>query len=270
MPEDVQLAPGSRHARDRVVLAISVAALILMNLVAIAMASLGVMQLYDQNIRGAESRSQNLALAIDLSVSAEISKIDLSLKTVRAELSRHVFDHGRRGWDEIASVLQQQKTLLPEVEGWSIVDARGDVFLSAEEIGSKRFSVADRVYFGLLQSSAADRLLIAGPLSSRSTGDEVMIFGRKIVAPDGAFGGAVVIALPVAYVNRVISGYEIGPQGGGDLASSKPRCHYPFGEGLGWQCRVESSTGAFLGILTTHRPRRSAGDLPCGNAVRRC
>ena len=87
---------------------------------------------------------------------------------------------------------------------------------------SARFSIADRVYFGTLQSSEGDRLQIAGPLTSRATGSEVLIFGRKIFGSDGAFDGAVVIALPVVYLNRLLSGYDVGPHGADLLQRHRP------------------------------------------------
>jgi hypothetical protein len=71
--------------------------------------------------------------------------------------------------------------LLPEVEGWSVVDANGKVFLHQGDTTHQRFEVADRDYFKALQADTTDRLLISGPVISRATGSFVLVFGRRIV-----------------------------------------------------------------------------------------
>ncbi|SDI31163.1 PAS domain S-box-containing protein/diguanylate cyclase (GGDEF) domain-containing protein [Propionivibrio dicarboxylicus] len=191
------------------------AGLVLLNVLVVSVVLLGIKQLYDQNIREAESRSQNLALALDLSLSSEIEKIDLSLKTVVGELKRSRLDRGdaENHWRRVSVVLEQQKSLLPEVEGWSIADADGNVFLHYGDTRLQRFSVADRDYFTDLRNDSADRLLISRPLLSRATGEFVLVFGRRITLPNEKFAGIVLIALPMSYVNRAICNFDVGQRG---------------------------------------------------------
>ena len=203
----------SADENDRIVFRILIAALIALNIVITSAVVLGIKQVYDQNIKEAKIRSQNLALAIDLTLSAEIEKIDLSLKSVIADLER--FNSGRTAndWRLVSSLLEQQKSLLPEVEGWSIADANGQIFLHHGDTRFKYFSVADRNYFKTLQTDTTARLLVAGPVISRASGEFVLIFARRIINHAGEFSGAVLIAFPMSYINRAMSGYDVGPRG---------------------------------------------------------
>ncbi len=81
------------------------------NLVAVALVLFGLRQLYDQTIREAEVRSQNIAAAIDLHLSSEFRKIDLSILTVATQLNdlpaARIVGHDRM----IRALVVQQKKL---------------------------------------------------------------------------------------------------------------------------------------------------------------
>jgi len=66
------------------------AALLTVNIVAVIVAVVVLRHLHDHTLREAEVRSQNIALAVDLNLSNEINKIDLSLRTVVAQLNQRV------------------------------------------------------------------------------------------------------------------------------------------------------------------------------------
>ena len=181
-------------------------ALLLVNLVVVGFACTGLKLLYDRSIDEAEVRSQNLSLAVDLHLSHEINKIDLSLRTVAAELNRRtapldtLFE--RR---TIQALIQQQHSLLDEAEGWSVTDAQGNIVVHDSVEGPAEFSVADRAYFRDLKSGAAHGLSISPPLISRLTGKPIVVFTRAFRDSAGVFSGIVTVALPLAKISRRLS-----------------------------------------------------------------
>ena len=113
------------RSRQRATLTTILAIAIVANAIVLALSFLGIDRLRENALREAEVRSQNLALAVDLALTNEISKIDLSLKTVGAALRSVGVQENRARDDEVAALVVQQKSLLPETEGWSITNAKG-------------------------------------------------------------------------------------------------------------------------------------------------
>lgn len=106
-----------------------VIAMAVLNITAIALSGLGLAELHSSATKNAETRTQNFALAVDQSVSNEINKIDLMLRSVVAGLSG--------GNDQtllrinqnltIREMFKTHRALMLETEGWNIADAEGRV-----------------------------------------------------------------------------------------------------------------------------------------------
>ena len=191
----------------------SLAVLLAVNAVAVALVAIGLRQLYERDSREAEILTQNTALAVDLHLSDQISKIDLSLKTVVTALDRHLTDGKAANEDPIPDLIKHQRALLPETEGWSVMDAEGKiVFLEGNgEIPS--FSIADRDYFQDLESGQAVGLVVSKPLVSRLTGDRVLTLSRAVHDRAGQFRGVVVVSLPIQWISHSLSEFGLGFQG---------------------------------------------------------
>jgi len=193
------------------------AALITANVAVITLVVIGLSQLYERTNREAEIRSQNIALAVDLQLSNEISKIDLSLQTVAAEL-----DHNRRKDKTeheklVKALIARQKAALPEAEAWSITDAEGTILFHEGNGTTPSFTTADRDYFLNLKSGRITGLATSKPLKSRLTGNWVVILARAFRDSEGRFDGVVVVPLPVKSLNRMLQGFELGKRGVIDL-----------------------------------------------------
>ena len=65
----------------------------------------------------------------------------------------------------------------------------------ASTASTRRVSVADRKHFIVQKASSADELYISAPVLGRSSGRWTIQLTRKIVAPDGRFGGIVVLSV---------------------------------------------------------------------------
>jgi diguanylate cyclase (GGDEF)-like protein/PAS domain S-box-containing protein len=187
--------------------------LLAVNSVVISVVAVGLKNRYDWAIHDAEVRAQNVALAIDLHLSSEISKIDLSLNTVISEFAHHLKGDIKTQSQVISGFLKNQKELLPETDGWGVTDATGRRIFNEVNEDSYNFSVADRSYFRDFQSGRAEGLIVSDPMKSKRTGNTVVVLSRPYRDPKGAFAGVVVVTLPVSAFNQVLTGFDLGPQG---------------------------------------------------------
>ena len=187
-------------------------AMLVLNLLAIAIVVGTLQKLYDWTIREAETRTQSAALAIDLHLSSEINMINLSLSSVASEIANHIDDGYDSRDQHISAMIQRQHLLLPETEGWSFVDTEGRITFhgAAEE---PNFNLADRYYFQELKSGQVSGLYISKPLKSRLTGNLVMIFARSVLDDAGRFLGIVIVSQPLSYFDKVLSSFDLGPNG---------------------------------------------------------
>ena len=189
------------------------ASLLAFNAAAIALVIVGLDRLYERSNREAEIHSQNIALAVALHVSSEISKIDLSLRTVAAELEQHI-RQGRPERDHvIQALIARQKAALPEAEAWGITDTEGRIVFHEGQGSSPSFTVADRDYFRDLQSGRNSGLAVSKPLKSRLTGNWNVTLTRAIRDSEGRFNGVVVVPLPVKSLHRMLNGFDLGNHG---------------------------------------------------------
>ena len=191
-------------------------AVVALNLGAVGVTLMAVADLHAQAITKAEIRSQNFALAIDVSMSAQIGKIDLSLRTVVADLQRGAPAFRENSAPKIAALIAQQKAQFPEIEAWSVVDAAGKVVFHDSPVGAADSSVADRDYFVDAKRLNDDALLISKPLTSRLSGQPILVFARAIRDRRGDFAGVVALPLQLSYISLLFGGYDAGP--GGTLA----------------------------------------------------
>lgn len=188
-------------------------ALVTVNIVAVIVAVVALRHLHDHTLREAEVLGQNIALAVDLNLSNEIKKIDLSLKTVVAQLDQRVsLPPSPADRLILQAQIEQQHALLPEAEAWSVVDREGNILVHDGDAPAG-FSIADRDYFLDLKSGKTTGLLLAGPLESRLTGRPIITIARAFRARNGNFAGIAVVPLPLSYFDSVLAEFDVGPQG---------------------------------------------------------
>ena len=186
--------------------------MITLNVLAIVAVASTLQKLYEWTIHEAETRTQSVALAIDLHLSSEINMIDLSLNSVASEIVNHLADDHKVRDQHISAMIRRHHLLLPETEGWSFVNAEGRIAIhgATEE---PNFSLADRNYFQELKAGRVSGLYISEPLKSRLTGNLVMIFARSVLDDAGRFLGIVIVSQPLSYFDKVLSGFDLGPNG---------------------------------------------------------
>jgi PAS domain S-box-containing protein len=97
---------------------------------------------------------------------------------------------------------------VPEVERLFVARADGQVVLGSR--GARlHLNVADRPYFEDAKNGA--NFIIAGPLTSRTTGAETVDVGQRLTAPDGSFAGVAVAVVPLAHLSATWK--DVAPKG---------------------------------------------------------
>jgi PAS domain S-box-containing protein len=91
-----------------------------------------------------------------------------------------------------------------------IADAQGRVLWSNAPTPTAR-SIAGDAAFRLLHGSASPAPILTDPALDRNAGIAVIDFSRAIRRPDGSFGGAVVIGIPVDRLTQFYEGADFRP-----------------------------------------------------------
>ncbi|MFT4276917.1 MAG: diguanylate cyclase [Rhodopseudomonas sp.] len=104
---------------------------------------------------------------------------------------------------------------LPQLSDVAIVDAAGDV-THASVMPVPQINNADRSYFGYHRDHPDQKLLITGPLQSRTSGVSVFAVSRRLDTKDGRFAGVVVATIASNYFGDFYKTIDLGP--GGSIA----------------------------------------------------
>ncbi|MDO8931475.1 MAG: PAS domain S-box protein, partial [Rhodocyclaceae bacterium] len=189
-----------------------IAGIVAVNFGVLALAGLSLHQSKRQHESRAQALTQNLALAIDQSVSNSVEKIDLVLRTVADELERQI---AAGGIDERATdaFLARHMQRLPELEAIRVADAAGTVVLGKGVSKQQRASWADRDYFMTLRDHADAGLQISKPRVGRVAKTYIVGFARRYNRPDGGFAGVISAPIAVDHFTRLLSRFDAGPKG---------------------------------------------------------
>jgi signal transduction histidine kinase len=158
--------------------------------------------------RGAEHQafadSSNLARAFGENIGRVADSIDQTLLLVRDAYRRDGVRLDLRGWAASRSLL---KGLGVQI---AISDASGIVVLSSLGSIDQPVSVADREHFRVQAASTTDALYISKPVVGRISRQTTVQFVRKLIAPDGGFGGIVVVSVDPYSLSRFYQTLSIG------------------------------------------------------------
>lgn len=160
--------------------------------------------------RQAEKASDNLAAALEQDISRNFLTLDLSLQGVAEALALP-------GINDIAPQVRQatlfDRAATAEYLGSiTVVDAQGNLIeKSTPNLAPIKY--ADREYFTAHQQRSDLGLFISRPLRSRISGKWVVTLSRRLVAPDGGFGGVVVAAVYLELFSDMFEKLDLGPNG---------------------------------------------------------
>ena len=160
--------------------------------------------------RQAEKASGNLAAALEQDITRNFLALDLSLQGVAEALALP-------GINSIAPQVRQaalfDRAATTEYLGSiTVVDAQGSL-IEKSTPGPAPMNYADREYFRVHQQRSDLGLFISRPLRSRISGKWVVTLSRRLLAPDGGFGGVVVGAVHLELFSDMFERLDLGPNG---------------------------------------------------------
>jgi PAS domain S-box-containing protein len=188
------------------------AGLLCANLFVLGLAGYALHQSKRQHEVRAEVQTQNLAQAVEQSVSKSIEKVDLALHAVVDELE-HELASGGIDERRMDAVFARFMTRIPELEAIRVADAEGLVILGKGVDRKKRTSWADREYFIQLRAHAAAGLQISKPRVGRVAQQYIVGFARRYNRPDGSFGGVVSAPIALDHFSTLLTRFNAGPHG---------------------------------------------------------
>ena len=165
-----------------------------------------------QQVQRAEVVTQNIASALDQTVSSSVLQVDLSLQAVTDELEREL---AAKGLDDSAvlALLKRQQARLPFVESLRVSDANGLAILGNGVQRSDHFSLADRDYFLSLRAHPAQGLFVTKPVYGRISHHYIVILARRFNGPQGQFAGVAWATMDVNHFTTLMARYALGAHG---------------------------------------------------------
>jgi diguanylate cyclase (GGDEF)-like protein/PAS domain S-box-containing protein len=189
-----------------------IAAFALGNLMAVALAGYFLLQSKAQYEQQGVVQSQNIALAIEQTVSNTLRRLDQTIVAVAGELERQLAV-GAIDAGATEAFLARQMHHVPDVAGIRISDADGLLIAGSNVDLSERSSVADRPYFLFLRDHADAGLHVSDPVQGRIMKKWLITLARRYQNPDGSFAGIVLIPIPLDTFDTLFSQFEVGQKG---------------------------------------------------------
>jgi len=184
------------------------AVVLVLNGAAIFSSHVALQEVKERDIRRTEMKSQDLALAVAQSTDNLLDKIDICLRLISHDMERRL----RRGESyhyATRRVLSHQFKPVAETEELSVTDSNGSNIIHDSLEKHDPFDISDREYFIALKNGHPG-LSVSRPLVSRISGKPVLTLARGIRNPDGSFGGAVVMAVPLEHLEKIVAGFALG------------------------------------------------------------
>lgn len=163
--------------------------------------------------------TQNIALLFDQHLSDVFDKIDVVLRS-GAFYYQERAAQGRIDPNVINAYLTRQESLLAELDSLRIIDRDGVVRFGRDVSATGEINLSDREYFIRARDHADSGMIVIGPIFARITQKWVIIFARRLNAPDGSFAGVLYANLRTTHFDKVLASVELGPQGAATIRST--------------------------------------------------
>ena len=160
----------------------------------------------------AQTQTQNIANALDQSISNSVEKIDLAIRAIAHEME-HQLASGPLNEADGQSVLAMFKANLPEVTGFRVTDANGDIVLGNGVSRADHFNVTGREYFSYFRDHDDSGLRIVGPVMGMVSNRQVVIFVRRYNRPDGRFAGVAFGVIELSKFYELLRHFDLGTNG---------------------------------------------------------
>lgn len=160
----------------------------------------------DDVVASAVNQNNNLAVAYEEHVIRTLKGLDSTLLLMRHEYQRLGPKLDINRYIDEGVIDGRMFSVL------SVVDERGHVLLSSREAAPVNY--ADREFFRIHQlRRQQDTFFIDKPVLGRLSNTWQVPMSRRIIKPDGSFGGVIVLSVDPAHLARFYEKVDIGQQG---------------------------------------------------------
>ena len=211
-PTDPAGAPAPPARTQQRLWRLAVVGALLPVLLVLALGAYALQTSRTQYEKRTELLTQNLAAAIDRSVSANIEKVDLALSSIVDHLERQLAA-GPLDLVAASAHIRSQAARRAELEGIRVTDALGVGILGPGLDGSRSISFAERQWFQVQRDRADAGLFMSQPLVSKLGATWIVSFSRRFRTPQGGFAGVVSAAVPLSYFQRQLRELDVGAHG---------------------------------------------------------
>ncbi len=161
--------------------------------------------------------TRNIAGLLDGHLSDVVDKIDVILRDAN---DHYAEQRGRQNAAELSAQLQRHQALLPEVASLRILDRNGFIRYGGGIPAGDPISLSDREFYIRARDDPASGLIVSGPVLSRVSQQWVLVFARRLQAPDGSFAGVIYANLATAYFDKLLSSLSLGKYGAATIRMS--------------------------------------------------
>lgn len=141
--------------------------------------------------------THRVLFGVDLIVSSLDEEISLSPARTAEEFQDYAGT--REMFDRMRAMLLRS----PDVDALAFIGADGITVNTTRGWGNK-FNISKRQYFTALRDSPNLYLSISNPVKSKATGQEIIIFARRISGPDNTFWGIIMAVTTASRFEKII------------------------------------------------------------------
>ena len=194
---------------DRRFLYLGTAAVVLA-VIAVSVATMAYLR-HEAEQRVAET-TQTLAKSVAQTIESMVDKIDFALQVSADEIS-HQIAGGRPDRESITRYLARQQQRLPHMDLLRATNAQGEAIygVGVPPPPAPQASLAHREYFKRLRDDPGAGLVIAEPIIGRLSQKWIWLMARRIVNPDGSFGGLVYGSIFIEEIDRMFEQIHMSP-----------------------------------------------------------
>nr|MBL8412782.1 EAL domain-containing protein [Dechloromonas sp.] len=168
---------------------------------------------YKETWAEAQATARSHAELLEARFDATLRRVDSDLAELTDEVPHEALlksqvSHYRK---RIEADLERYRLAFPEVAGFRLIDAQGDVLYVSG--GGTYANLADRPYFKAMRDGKVRAMVFSEVLTSRITNRPSLAAGRAIRTADGRFIGAVTVAIELEYFQKLFQGVHLGKSG---------------------------------------------------------
>jgi diguanylate cyclase (GGDEF)-like protein len=173
-----------------------------------------ILQLRADALQDARRDIANLALILGEQTARSVHAVDLILRDLQDQVAQMNADSAETfervaGGNAMHRELKEKIARLPQVEAFSIIDARGRL-ASGSRVGANiGLDLSDREYFRHLSAHPDTGLFISLPTQNRTTGEWTIYFARRFSSSAGDFLGIALGGVPIRYFEDVFRAIDL-------------------------------------------------------------